>query len=529
MSPTRVRPRFLDTHEHPYPKHAKIVATLGPASEAPEMLEKLIKNGVNVFRLNFSHGSLDEQLVRLKRVREAAIKTRTPVGVLGDLQGPKMRVTKVPDLDGSGGLMLETGQDIVYRPGVEEAFLGADGDDFAACFGVTFDPMFTDVEVGQRILVNDGAIRMLIVDHKPGEEVRCRITHGGKISSSKGVNLPETDLQMPAITPRDWECVEWGVEHGIDCFALSFVRTAEEVIELKTKLKGMCSIDPERGSDPLAHDIPVITKVEKPQALDNLAAIVQATDGVMVARGDLGVEMDTWHVPVAQKHIVEMCADYGKPCIVATQMLATMSHEPMPTRAEASDVANAIFDGADAVMLSGETAVGKHPDLVVETMNHIIRSAEDWIDQQPHEPHAPRKLEDHPHRSASMAAGAWHIATRTKAKLVVVWSQTGGMARYLSQHDFRVPILAYTSSRTAARRMAFFGGVTPIRCDIPDDGLLSTWTDIVAQRVREEGWGDDGDAIVMIAGKPLGGTTTQDILGILRLGDPDSGFRAHDR
>ena len=358
MSPSRVRPRFLDSHEHPYPKHAKIVATLGPASDSPEMLERLIKNGVNVFRLNFSHGSLDAQLIRLNRVREAAIKTRTPVGVLGDLQGPKMRVTKVPDLDGSGGLMLETGQDIVYCRGVKEAFLGGEGDDFAAAFGVTFDPLFTDVEVGQRILVNDGAIRMLIVGHTPGEEVRCRITHGGKISSSKGVNLPETDLKMPAITDGDWECVEWGVKHGVDCFALSFVRTAAEVRQLKDKLKGMCSVAPARGSDPLAHDIPVITKVEKPQALDNLEEIVQVTDGVMVARGDLGVEMDTWHVPVAQKHIVAMCADYGKPCIVATQMLENMITEVMPTRAEASDVANAIFDGADAVMLSGETAVG---------------------------------------------------------------------------------------------------------------------------------------------------------------------------
>jgi pyruvate kinase len=385
-----IRPRFAEIHDHPYPKHAKIVATLGPASDSPEMIERLINAGVNVFRLNFSHGNLDDQLTRMQRVRAAAVKLRTPIAVMGDLQGPKMRVTKVPDLDGSGGLMLETGTDILFRRGLEEAELAADGADHAAAFGVTFESMFTDVEPGQRVLVNDGAIRMLIVDLKKGEEVRCRVTHGGKISSGKGVNMPETELSMPSITPRDWECVEWGVRHGVDVFALSFVRTADEVMELKNKLKGMCSIDPERGADPLAHDIPVITKVEKPQAVANLEEIVRATDGVMVARGDLGVEMDSWHVPVAQKHIVSMCADYGKPCIVATQMLETMVTEPIPTRAEASDVANAIFDGADAVMLSAETAVGKHPDLVVETMARIIRSSEDWIDQQPHEPHDPK-------------------------------------------------------------------------------------------------------------------------------------------
>jgi pyruvate kinase len=529
VTPSNIRPRFAEHHDHPYPKHAKIVATLGPASDSPEMIERLIKAGVNIFRLNFSHGDLDGQLVRMQRVREAAVRLRTPIAILGDLQGPKMRVTKVPDLDGSGGLVLDTGCDVVFKKSLDIAVKGTDDDDFFAAFGVTFEAMFTDVEPGQRVLVNDGAIRMLIVDMKKGEEVRCRVTHGGKISSGKGVNMPETELSMPAITDRDWECVEWGVRHGVDVFALSFVRTADEVMELKNKLKGMCSIDPERGADPLAHDIPVVTKVEKPQAVANLESIVQASDGIMVARGDLGVEMDTWHVPVAQKHIVAMCAAYGKPCIVATQMLETMVTEPIPTRAEASDVANAIFDGADAVMLSAETAVGKHPDLVVETMTRIIRSAEDWIDLQPHEPTPPSKLEDHPHRSASMAAGAWHIANKAQAKLIVVWSQTGGMARYLSQHDFRIPILAYTSSRIAARRMTFFGGVTPIRCDVPKDGLLATWTDIVADRVREEGWAQDGDAVIMIAGKPLGGTTAQDILAILRLGDPNSGFRAHDR
>ncbi|MEM7621689.1 MAG: pyruvate kinase [Planctomycetota bacterium] len=534
MSPHNLKPRLgAEFAEHRYPAHAKIVATLGPASDSPEMLEKLMVAGVNVFRLNFSHGSLEQQGVRFDRVRDVAAATGRVVAILGDLQGPKMRVGTVPDIDDGGGIMVQTGQDVLFHRDQGEAEKLAAGDGITAVFGTTFDAMFEDVEPGQRVLVNDGSIRMLAVDRKRGESIRARVTHGGRVTSNKGVNLPETELSIPAVTSRDWKCVEWGVERGVDLFALSFVRTASEVEELKDRLLDMGALVPHHMDEAIegrvSLQIPVIPKIEKPQALDNLDDIIRVSDGIMVARGDLGVEMEVYEVPVWQKHIVERCAAFGRPCIVATQMLESMITEPMPTRAEASDVANAIFDGADAVMLSGETAVGHHPDLVVETMSRIVRAAEDRIDQIVERTHPPMPdLPEFPFRSAALAAGAWHVADRAGAKLAVVWSQTGGMARYLSQHDFRVPIIAFTSSDVVARRMTIMGGVHPIRVEPPEDGLLATWTDQVEEMAKARGWVEDGDRVVMIAGKPLGSTAGQDIMAILRVGDPISGFRSSD-
>ncbi len=504
-----------------HPAHAKIVATLGPASDAPETIRRLIESGVSVFRLNFSHGDLAEQTRRINNIREAMPETGRPVAILGDLQGPKIRVGAVPDLDEGGGILVETGSAVEFRSGVVEAFR----DDTLPVFGTGFDRIFHDVEPGQRVLINDGAVRMLAVDHDPGRSLRCTVTFGGRITTKKGINLPDSDLKFPAITDKDWECVAWGVEHGVDYFALSFVRTADEIEELKHRLSEMCSVERKFADPEVGLQIPVIAKIEKPQALRNLDAIINSADGIMVARGDLGVEMDAAQVPVAQKHIVSQCARFGKPCIVATQMLESMITAGSPTRAEASDVANAIFDGADAVMLSGETAVGAHPVLVVDTMRRIVQVAEAQIDRQDHAPVPPEHLQEFPYRSAALAQGAWHIARAADAALVIVWSQRGGMARYLSQNDFRIPILACTSSPITARRMALFGGVTPLRIDPPPGGTLADWTDQMESFVLETGMAKQGDAIVMIAAKPLGSVTAQDTLSILRVGDAESGFR----
>jgi pyruvate kinase len=521
-------PTLLGTVDHgSRPPHAKIVATLGPASDSPAMVRRLVDAGVAVFRLNFSHGELDDQLRRLNTVREVTAEAGRPVCVMGDLQGPKMRVGVVPDFDPGGGLLVEAGDDVLFRAEQGEAERSGSGDDVAAVLGTTFNAIFHDVKVGQRVLINDGAIRMLAVDRRAGEWLRCRVTVGGRITSSKGVNLPETDLTMPAITPRDWKCVEWGVAHGIDAFALSFVRRGEEILDLREKIEGMVSAEREIGGDPLSNRIPIVAKIEKPQAIERLDEIIDAADGVMVARGDLGVEMESQQVPVAQKYIIEKAMKAGKPSIVATQMLESMIESPMPTRAEASDVANAIFDGADAVMLSGETAVGKHPDLVVETMRQIIQAAEAWIDHLPHEP-SDHDLPEYPFRSASLALGAWHIAKKANVKIVAVWSESGGMARYLSQTDFRIPILAYSSSGSSCRRMNFLGGVVPVESPPPEDGTLASWTDDVERLVLERGYAKQGDAVILIAGKPLGSVLGQDVLAILRMGDPGSGFRSGD-
>ena len=513
-------PDWLPKHST-RPVHAKIVATLGPASDSPEMISRLVEVGVSIFRLNFSHGGLDDQARRLAAVREVLSDAR-PVAILGDLQGPKIRVSDVPDLDEGGGIVVQTGHDVYFRADCTQA----DRRDGTPTFGTGFDRLYHDVEPGHRVLVNDGAVRMLAVDRSPGEWLRCTVTFGGRITSRKGINLPDSDLRVPGITDQDWACVEWAVKNGLDYLALSFVRSADEIHELKGKLERMCSVDRRYADEQVGLQIPVIAKIEKPQALANLEEIIEASDGIMVARGDLGVEMDPAHVPVAQKHILERCAEWGKPSIVATQMLESMIEAASPTRAEASDVANAIFDGAGAVMLSGETAVGRHPGLVVETMRRIIEVAEARIDMIDPAPSAPTRLEEYPYRSAAMAQGAWHIANKVRAALVVVWSQSGGMARYLSQNDFRVPIVACTTSPVAARRMALYGGVMPLITRVPKRGTLAEWTDDVESWALELGLVREGDAVVLIAAKPLGSVTSQDTLSILRVGDPQSGFRA---
>lgn len=500
------------------PPHAKIVATLGPASDSTEMIEQLIEAGVSVFRLNFSHGELADQDKRLANLRKAIETVHRPIAILGDLQGPKIRVSSVPDLDEQGGIVVEPGQDILFRAGQGVATLEGD----MAVFGTTFDRIFYDVEPGQRVLINDGMIRMLAVDRVEGVSLRCRVIVGGRVTSRKGINLPESTLHTPGLTERDWACVEWAAANELDYLALSFVRTAEEIVRLKTRVDELCANRPVHpGVDP---SIPVIAKIEKPEALHNLDEIIKAADGIMVARGDLGVEMDAAQVPIAQKYIVSRCVEFGKPVIVATQMLETMIENATPTRAEASDVANAVFDGADAVMLSGETAMGKHPQLVVETMTRIIQVSEARFDQLPHQA-KPDLLKELPYRSAAMALGAWHIALQADAKAVACWSQRGGMASYLTTKDFRVPIVACTSSEVSAKRMALLGGIIPVLMDPPTSGTLGEWTELMEDLLVERGIVEAGDQVVLVAGKPLGSVVAQDAVALLRIGDDQSGFR----
>ncbi len=502
------------------PPHAKIVATLGPASDSDEMLAKLIDAGVNIFRLNFSHGTLEEMERRLDNVRRAIDNSGKCVGILGDLQGPKMRVGFVPDIDPEGGIVVSPGDDIVFKKGQGEAEI-IDG---MPTFGASFDELYEDVLPGQRVLINDGLIRMLAVEQIKGESLRCRVTIGGRITTKKGINLPESELNMPAITEKDWACAKWAAEHQLDYVALSFVRTAYEIRELKAKLDEWRPLDDQEKHDGIDHSIPVVAKIEKPQAVNNLDEIIEATDAVMVARGDLGVEMDVAKVPIIQKYILSRCNMLGKPVIVATQMLETMIDSVSPTRAEASDVANAVLDGCDAVMLSGETAVGKHPRVVVETMQRIIRVTESRMDELALN-QAPPTLKEYPFRSAALAKGVWYMAEELGAKAIAVWSEAGGMARYLSQNNFRVPIYAYTSSAVASRRMALYGGVHPIYTQPPETGRLRDWTDMVEDLIKSEGITHDGDTVLLVAGKPLGTLLAQSTVSILRMGDPSSGFR----
>jgi pyruvate kinase len=507
-----------------HPTRAKIVATLGPASESPETVRKLIEAGVSVFRLNFSHGDLEQHGRRLGVVREVSERMGRPIAAFGDLGGPKIRIGTVPPIGPLGGLELEAGQDVLLCPGLAEACVRLDRAGAAvAALPVTYPNLVDEVRPGHRVLINDGAVRMLAVERSDdGSELRCRVTVGGVVSSGKGINLPDSDISAPAITARDWACVDWAAGAGLDFLALSFVRRASEVLALRDRLGGLCA---GKGSAESGGMIPVIAKIEKPEAVENLAAIVDAADAIMVARGDLGVEMDIAQVPIVQRKVLAACQHYGKPCIVATQMLESMIEASGPTRAEASDVASAIFAGADAVMLSGETAIGKHPALVVETMRRIVGAAEAGMADLPASASPPGRLIETRYPTAALAHGAWHISRDIGARLVVCWSQSGGTARYLSQNDFRVPIVAYSSSTTATRRMALLRNVTPLRCAAPE--RLGDFTDIVERDMLARGWVRPGEPVVLLAGKPLGQVKATNSIAIFYIGDPVGGYRSH--
>jgi pyruvate kinase len=487
----------------------KIVATVGPACADVDTLVKLIAEGVRVFRINFSHGTLDQFERTLGLVRAAEAAAGIPVGALGDLSGPKIRVGKVA----GDGVMLEVGQRVEF---VREALVASPpSPGEAAVFSSTLTSLIDDVDPGQRVLINDGAIRMLALEKDPadaGGRLACTVTHGGLVTSGKGINLPDSEVSAPSLTEWDLACVEWAVAHEIDYLALSFVRHAGDIVKLKAELK-------QRGRGRSAgRRLPIIAKIEKPQALDHLDAILDASDGLMVARGDLGVEMDLAEVPVIQKRIIQLAHDHGKPVIVATQMLQSMIEEPSPTRAEASDVANAIFDGADAVMLSGETAVGRFPVVAVNTMRRIIAASERHMRSQPGKWFtAPRKLQDTRYRTAALAHGVSVIVRDIDARLVATWSQLGGGARYLSQNRLAVPILAASSDLGALRQMGLLFGVHPIHMSQPKDS--DTWLNLLDQFMLDRGWADEGDPIVVAKGEPLGTSGVTNKIRIHYVGD----------
>lgn len=479
-----------------FPTIARIVATIGPSSDSPEMVRRLITLGVRVFRFNFSHGSFEEHAARLKVVRSVARDMDRPIAVMADLPGPKIRCGKVP----GDGIMLSVGQEVVFTNEIDLARVEEINGRRIAYIPTTYPQLTDEVHVGQRVLLNDGAVRMLVTSEGEGR-VHCQVTVGGLITSGKGINLPETNLSAPAVGDHDWEICQWAVAHDLDFIAMSFVRRADEVRDLRRRLEGICAID-KGTAERSGSRIPIVAKVEKPQAVANIAEIAEAADVVMVARGDLGVEMDIAQTPVAQKQIIEACKRAGTSIIVATQMLETMITSASPTRAEASDVANAVFDGADAVMLSGETAVGAHPDLVVDTMTRIIRAAEDRLAALPQRATPPAMFAQQKSRVAAIAHGAWHIATDFGAEMVVCWSQQGTSARFLSQNNFRIPIVAYSSDERFTRRMAILGGVSPLRRDPP--GGFSDFVKLVETDLLEIGWVRPGTKIIILGGEPFG-------------------------
>jgi pyruvate kinase len=499
----------------PRDSQTKIVATVGPACDSEEKLAGLILAGVDVFRLNMAHADHRQQDVRLAAIRRAAARVGRTVGVLVDLAGPKMRLGALP----GGQLLCRTGDRVRFVRGqeLEAAAVAApspNGDAVPTTASTpslttTYEPLIDELQPGDRIMLADGTVSLIVEDVDANSAV-CHVVQSGLIRSRQGVNLPGVKLSVAAMSDIDRENAVWAAQNEIDFVGLSFVRRAEDVRELKALLKAS-AFDPGSGGP---H---VIAKIEKPEALDNLSAIVATSDGVMVARGDLGVEIDIALVAVAQKRIISECQRQRKPVIIATQMLDSMQHSRIPTRAEVADVSNAILDGADACMLSGETAVGEYPCETVEVMNRIALAAETLLTRRHAEigancqdencPNQHRWTYSHPLNPVTKAVvtEAGLLAEKLAAKLIIVASASGATALSLAKNRFRVPTVGVSDYPSTLRRICLYWGVTPLAgAPLRDSPAL---VQFVTDWGKRNGLLREGDHIVLIAGTGTAVTT----------------------
>jgi pyruvate kinase len=461
-----------------YPCHTKIVATIGPACEGPDRLLALIRAGVDVFRINTAHGSREDFQRRVNDVREAARRNGTPVAILVDLTGPKMRLGEL-----AGGQL-----DCVLGSTVR--FVREGGVKSPTDVTTTYPPLIDELSAGDRVMLADGTVA-LEVERKEADAAVCKVVQAGVVRSRQGVNLPGVKLSVPAMNDRDVSNARWAASAGVDFLSLSFVRTATDVKQLRAILK-------ETGAA-----TQIIAKIEKPEAVDNIEAIVAAADGVMVARGDLGVEIDIAQVPVVQKRIIAACHRSRRPVIVATQMLESMHHSRIPTRAEANDVANAILDGTDACMLSGETAVGEYPEAAVEMMHRIAVATETLLGERVCAAAAFQSDLVDPITEAS-AAAAVQLAEQLGVKMILAATASGRTALALSKHRRSVYTVGVSGSEATLRRMCLYWGVIPLPgAPTSDSEALLRFA---IRRGRERGYLDRGDRVVMVAGTGVGGT-----------------------
>ncbi|WP_225849874.1 pyruvate kinase [Streptomyces sp. HPF1205] len=471
-------------------RRAKIVCTLGPAVDSFDQLKTLVEAGMNVARLNFSHGSHSEHEDRYQRVRKVAAETGRAVGVLADLQGPKIRLGKFAD----GPVELVAGDEFTIT--TEEV-----AGDKHLC-GTTYKGLPGDVSQGDPVLINDGnvALRVIEVD---GPRVRCLVVEGGVISDHKGINLPGAAVNVPALSEKDIDDLRFALRMGVDMVALSFVRDAKDVRDVH------------RVMDEEGRRVPVIAKVEKPQAVRNMEDVVMAFDAVMVARGDLAVEYPLEQVPVVQKRLIELCRRNAKPVIVATQMMESMITNSRPTRAEASDVANAILDGADAVMLSAESSVGKYPVETVKTMSRIVEAAEEELLRRGLQPLAPGKKPRT--QGGAVARAAAELADFLDAKTLVAFTKSGDTARRLARYRVPAPVLAFTTDPSTRNQLALTWGVDAFVVE-----HVETTDEMVALVDREMLKLSEyakGDTVIITAGSPPGVPGTTNLVRIHHLGD----------
>lgn len=468
----------------------KIVATLGPATSSAEMIEELILAGVDVFRLNASHGSPEQRTETTALIRSAARDIGTHISILLDLQGPKIRVGS---FEGGEVLLVEGGEfNITTEPLIGNASI----------VSTTYGNFARDVKPGDRVLLADGTLELEVLD-ADGVTARCRVKRGGLLSDRKGINLPGAQLSTPSLTRADMANLDAGLEAGIDLVAMSFVRKPSDVLRLRLFLE-------ERGAN-----LPIIAKIEKPEAVDQIAEIINESDGVMVARGDLGVELPMEQVPFIQKSIIEQARRAGKFVITATQMLESMIENATPTRAEISDVANAIYDGTDAVMLSGETSIGKYPLEAVRIMDRTAKQAEESNRRYGFREVAQRS--EYLTQAEIVSDAAYQAAKSSNAAAIVVFTASGSSARLISRYRPPVPIFAFTPSEQVARSLGIVYGVKPVIAPnlTSTDEMLTQMDRILLER----GWVKARESVVFVAGQPIGRPGTTNLMKLHRVGE----------
>lgn len=473
-------------------KKTKIVCTIGPASESPEVLEQLIKNGMNVARLNFSHGSHEEHLEKIKTIKKLRRKLNVPLGLMLDTKGPEIRIGTFEEKEyflKPDDIFTITTRDVVGNKNI---------------VSVSYPGLPNDVEKGSIISVDDGLIQLEVVEIKDGTDIVCRVQNNGVISDHKGVNLPGRVTNLPAITPKDVDDIKFGIENGIDMIAASFIRKKEDIYDIRKVLE-------DHGGE----DILILSKIESQEGVDNLDEIIEASDGIMVARGDLGVEIRTELIPLVQKEAIRKCNKAAKPVITATQMLDSMQRNPRPTRAETTDVANAIIDGTDCVMLSGETAAGKYPVEAVKTMRDICITTElsDDFEENIYKTEIDREITT----TNAISKSTCTIASQLNAKAIITCTASGNTAKAVSKFRPRTNIIACTIDEKVARRLSVTWGVYPIIVETAHE------TDELIERAivgaLKENYVQEGDLTVLTAGIPLGVSGTSNLIKVHVIGD----------
>lgn len=474
-------------------RKTKIVCTIGPASESEEMLEKLMKAGMNVARLNFSHGSHEEHKARIDTIRKVADRLGKTIGILLDTKGPEIRTYDMKD----GLIMLEKGKEVIVSMSQVEGT--------PEKFSVTYEDLINDVQVGSYILLDDGLVELQVKDiDKTKGEVKCDILNTGELKNKKGVNLPGVKVNLPGITDKDADDILFGIKEDVDYIAASFVRRPSDVLDIREIL--------ERENN---HNITIFPKIENQEGIDNIEEILEVSDGLMVARGDMGVEIPPESVPIVQKDLIRKCNKLGKPVITATQMLDSMQRNPRATRAEASDVANAIYDGTDAVMLSGETAAGLYPEEAVKTMRNIAVSAEAAQDYKKLLSDRTKLVETSLVNAIGVSVA--HTALNLNVKAIVAATESGSTAVTISKYRPHSDIIAVTPSEHTARQLALVWGAYPVikKGRKTTDDLLNN---AVATAV-ETGRVTNGDLIIITAGVPTGEKGTTNMMKLHLVGD----------